>query len=160
MDLGERHDASSISHNVGGVGPAREGHEERGVFAAGREREGPEPLKGSSQRCGIGTSGPVVVLGDDLAAAIEAELSIAQRALDTSIAPSRGSSARGPSKRRALATWRCVRSAPISLRTGASNGAIRLANHAAAGRVLVAKLERSLANRHVGKRGLYPLFEW
>ena len=42
----------------------------------------------------------------------------------------------------------------------ASNGALRLANHAAAGRVLIAKLERSLANRHVGKRGHSQLFKW
>ena len=42
----------------------------------------------------------------------------------------------------------------------ASNGALRVANHAAAGRVLIAKLERSLANRHVGKLGHSPLFKW
>jgi hypothetical protein len=57
-------------------------------------------------------------------------------------------------KRRVVA----LRTVPRMARC-ASNGAIRLANHAAGGRVLVAKLERSLANRHVGKRGLYPLFE-
>ena len=58
-------------------------------------------------------------------------------------------------KRRVVA----LRTVPRMARL-ASNGALRLSNHAAAGRVLIAKLERSLANRHVGKRGLSPLFQW
>ena len=58
-------------------------------------------------------------------------------------------------KRRVVA----LRTVPRMARL-ASNGALRLSNHAAAGRVLIAKLERSLANRHVGKRGHSPLFKW
>ena len=82
VDLSERHAAGCVGHNVGGVGTGREGLEQGGVFATRRERKGAEPEKGSSRRCGIGTGGPVVVLRDDLAAAIEAQLRIGQRALD------------------------------------------------------------------------------
>jgi hypothetical protein len=53
VDLSERHAGGCVGHNVRGVGTGREGHEERGVFAAGREREGAEPREGTGQRAGV-----------------------------------------------------------------------------------------------------------